>query len=98
EGDAAVKAAWNHLRSRFDWDLVSLRETPDGGTGAALVGAAAADDFHNRGVAMRSNPLIRIPKDAESLQRLPTNSRLRGKLRHSSRGRGKRAPVRVRRV
>ena len=98
EGDSAVRAAWNHLRSRSDWDLLSLRETPDGGTVAALVDAAESDDLHTAGIAMRSNPLIRIPKDAESLQRLPTNSRLRGKLRHVRRELEQRGTLRLRRV
>ena len=98
EGDSAVRAAWNHLRSRSDWDLLSLRETPDGGTAAALVDAAESDDLHTAGIAMRSNPLIRIPKDAESLQRLPTNSRLRGKLRHVRRELEQRGTLRLRRV
>ena len=97
-GDAAVRAAWDHLSSRSDWDLISIRETPEGGTVAALLDAAESDGMHTAEIAMRSNPLIRIPKDAGSLQRLPMNSRLRGKLRHVRRELEQRGTLRLRRV
>jgi CelD/BcsL family acetyltransferase involved in cellulose biosynthesis len=49
-------------------------------------------------IPMRSNPYIPVPASRDLLKRLPTNSRLRGKLRQVRRELGQRGTLRLRRV
>jgi CelD/BcsL family acetyltransferase involved in cellulose biosynthesis len=82
DGDAAVIAAWNHLQSLRDWDLLELSDAPEGGTISALVLAASQSGARTAQVPMRRNPYVPVPADPAGLQKLPVNARLRGKLRH----------------
>ena len=45
DGDAAVIAVWNFLKSKQDWDVLELQEVPEGGAAEHLVEAARADGF-----------------------------------------------------
>jgi CelD/BcsL family acetyltransferase involved in cellulose biosynthesis len=82
QGDAAVIAAWNHLRSLSGWDLLELHDVPEGGTISALALAASNSGVRTGQVAMRRNPYVPVPADPSGLNKLPVNARLRGKLRH----------------
>ena len=81
QGDAAVAAAWNHLQNLSGWDLLELREVPEGGTISALVGAARDSGVPTAQVPMHRNPYVPIPSDPAELQKLPANKKLRSQLR-----------------
>jgi CelD/BcsL family acetyltransferase involved in cellulose biosynthesis len=98
KGDAAVTAAWEFLENMPGWDVIDLRETPEGGTASALLEAAEAAGFRTSRIRMRSNPYIPVPHTQDGLNRLPVNSRLRGKLRHVRRELAGRGELRLRRV
>lgn len=82
DGDAAVVAAWNYLQKLRGWDLLQLRDVPEGGTISALVLAAARSSVRVAEVPLRRSPYVPLPSDPGDLKKLPVNSRLRGKLRH----------------
>lgn len=82
QGDAAVAAAANCLQSVGGWDLLEISDAPEGGSISALANVAYKLGFSMGQVAMRRNPYVVVPADPEGLKRLPSNSRLRGKLRH----------------
>ncbi|HEX6824587.1 MAG TPA: GNAT family N-acetyltransferase [Candidatus Sulfotelmatobacter sp.] len=85
EGEAAVFAAWNHLRQRRDWQLLSLPQVPEGAVLSDLVRAAGQDGFYVGELPMEQNPYVPLPFDPAGLNKLPINARLRSKLRHISR-------------
>ena len=81
EGDAAVTAAWNYLRSLSDWDLLEMSDVPEGGTISKLALVAAASGNQTAQVPMRRSPYVPIPSDSAGLQQLPANKKLRSQLR-----------------
>jgi CelD/BcsL family acetyltransferase involved in cellulose biosynthesis len=82
QGAAAVAIAANYLQSLDGWDLLEISDAPEGGTISALADSARGLGFPMGQIAMRRNPYVPVPADAEGLKKLPVNSRLRGKLRH----------------
>jgi len=85
EGESAVLAAWNHLRQRRDWQLLSLLQVPEGAVLSDLVRAASESGFHVGELPMEQNPFVPLPLDPAGLNKLPINARLRSKLRHINR-------------
>ena len=81
EGDAVLAAAWSHLQSLKDWDVLELSDAPEGGTISKLVALATESRYETAQVPMRRNPYVPIPSDAAGLAQLPVNKRLRTKLR-----------------
>jgi hypothetical protein len=82
DGEGAVAATWKSLRTHSGWDILDFREVPEDGTITALVNYAERDGFRTAKIGMRGTPYVAVPLDSESLDRLPRNARLRGKLRH----------------
>jgi CelD/BcsL family acetyltransferase involved in cellulose biosynthesis len=81
EGDLAVRALWNYLKKLAAWDLVELRDVPEGGALSTLAAMAAADGFRTAQVPMLPNPYVPIPADAAGLEKMPVNKKLRSQLR-----------------
>jgi CelD/BcsL family acetyltransferase involved in cellulose biosynthesis len=94
EGEQARLAAWRYLKEKQAWDLLEFSDIPEESTVEAIVGAATSDGFHTAKVPMRPNPIVRI----EELEKLPRNTRLRGKLRQAHRELSKQGPLRLCRV
>lgn len=82
EGEAAVLAAWNHLRERRDWHLLSFPQVPEGAVLSDLVRGASQSGFLVGELPMELNPYVPVPLDLAGLNKLPINARLRSKLRH----------------
>jgi CelD/BcsL family acetyltransferase involved in cellulose biosynthesis len=94
EGEQAGLAVWRYLKEKQAWDLLEFSDIPDESCVEILVAAAKADGFHAAKVAMRPNPIVRI----DALEKLPRNTRLRGKLRQAHRELSKKGPMRLCRV
>lgn len=94
EGEQAMLAAWRHLKEERAWDLLEFSDIPDESTVEALVGAAQVDGFRTAKVPMRPNPIVGI----EELEKLPRNTRLRGKLRQAHRELSKKGSLRLCRI
>jgi CelD/BcsL family acetyltransferase involved in cellulose biosynthesis len=81
ERDLAVRALWNYLGKLAAWDLLELRDVPEGGTLSTLATMAEADGFRTAQVPMLPNPYVPIPSDAAGLEKMPVNKKLRSQLR-----------------
>jgi len=81
EADGAISAAWRYLKKMGGWDLLHLRYSQVGSTISRLALEARADGFFTIETPDRPNPYVPVPADAESLNRMPPNSKLRSQLR-----------------
>jgi len=84
-GDAAILATWRYLKKLDSWDLLQLRDVPEGGTAGLLAAAAQAEGFPTIQLPEKPNPYIRVPADAGLLQQMPMNAKLRSQLRQARR-------------
>jgi CelD/BcsL family acetyltransferase involved in cellulose biosynthesis len=81
QGEAAILAAWRHLREMGGWDLLQLRFSLAGSTTGRLASAAEADGFLTVHESDRPNPYVPVPTDPALLEQMPRNSKLRSQLR-----------------
>jgi len=98
EGDAAVRATWEYLRTCAQWDLLQFNYVPEGGTVAKLVAMAEADNFPTIHKTSRPNPQVRLPENSSHLNQMPRNARLRTKLRQARRELAERGTLSFHRV
>jgi CelD/BcsL family acetyltransferase involved in cellulose biosynthesis len=80
-GEAAVLAAWRHLREMAGWDLLQLRFSLAGSTAGRLASAAEAEGFLTIHESDRPNPFVPVPTDPAFLENMPRNPKLRSQLR-----------------
>ena len=85
DGESAIRLAWQHLKKREHWDLLELRNVPEGGVCDRLVALARADGLATVTAPTRPNPCVFLPGSTEGLGALPRNARLRTKLRQARR-------------
>jgi len=98
EGDAGIIAAWEHLKKLEGWDLLQLRDAPEGGTVSLLAAAARADRFQVFQQPDKPSPYVPIPADPDLLKQMPLNSRLRRELRQVRRQLSEQGPLNFYRV
>jgi CelD/BcsL family acetyltransferase involved in cellulose biosynthesis len=98
QGDLALQALWEYLKSLPTWDLVEVSYMPIGGTVSALALAAEADGFQTAQLPMSPNPYVPIPPDLQSLCQLPVNKKLRSQLRGIRNALAKKGQLKLRRV
>ena len=97
DGDGAVYAVWQFLRQRDDWDLLQFRSTLEGSTVSRLAAAAMAEGFQTVQLPERPSPYVPVP-DADLIERLPPNAKLRSQLRQARRRLAERGPLNFYRV
>lgn len=98
ENDAAIGALWRHLAADPDWDLVELREVPEGSRRAGRLQALAQEAGYPVSVwpSLRS-PYLPLPTTVEELEgRL--DGKFRANLRRRRRNLEKLGPVELERV
>ena len=81
EGDAAIRAAWEHLGKLPDWDLLELDQVPPGGGLEAIALAAQESGFEAVQRPLLPSPVVPVPADSEGCNQVPPNSKLRSQLR-----------------
>jgi CelD/BcsL family acetyltransferase involved in cellulose biosynthesis len=80
EGDAAVQAAWQHLKQLGGWDILQLRDALEGSAMSRLAMAARADGFRTLEIKDNPSPYVPVPTNTELRKQLPVNARLRRRL------------------
>jgi CelD/BcsL family acetyltransferase involved in cellulose biosynthesis len=98
EGDLAVRALWNYFAKLNGWDLLELRDIPEGGTLSNLAAMAESDGFRTAHVPMLPNPYVAIPADAAGLEKMPVNKKLRSQLRSIRREVSENDQLKLRRI
>ena len=84
-GDAAIRVAWQYLRTISSWDLLQLCYAQPGSTVSRLTALAQSDGFLTLHASDRPNPYVPLPREPKLLGQLPRNARLRTKLRQVKR-------------
>jgi CelD/BcsL family acetyltransferase involved in cellulose biosynthesis len=77
EGDAAIQAAWKHLKQTGGWDLLHFPNSLEGGAVGRLAALAQAEGFRTIQKPDKPSPYVPIPADPALLRQLPANARLR---------------------
>lgn len=82
EGDAATLAVWSYLRESRDWDVLELRDVPEGGSAEALVRAAERDGFPTGQFLSLHSPFITLAgRSGDEWWLQQTDAKFRGNLR-----------------
>jgi len=81
DGDEAVRATWQYLKDLRGWDLLQFRTVPEASTVDLLAEAARADGYLTVKLSDNPNPYVAVPSNAELLNRMPHNMKLRSQLR-----------------
>jgi CelD/BcsL family acetyltransferase involved in cellulose biosynthesis len=98
EGDAALVALWRHLAADPSWDLVELREVPEGSRRAGRLHELAQEAGYSVSVwpSLRS-PYLPLPTTVEELE-ARLDGKFRANLRRRRRNLEKLGPVELERV
>jgi len=100
ELDEVLKAIWQCLRDRGGWDLIELREVPQGGAAEWLLQAAQQEGYPTGQWESIPCPYIDLAGAAGSLDAIlaRTTGKFRANLRHRTRRLAARGPVKLVRV
>lgn len=83
--ESVMRAAWKCLKEMDGWDLLELRDVPEGASAGKLAALAQAEGLSAVKVRERVNPCVPVPTGREAQKGLPRNARLRTKLRQARR-------------
>jgi len=81
EGEAAIEATWDYLRTLRGWDLLLFRDALEGSTVARIADCARKKGFHIYSVPQQPSPFIPVPREPELVAKMPPNSKLRSQLK-----------------
>jgi CelD/BcsL family acetyltransferase involved in cellulose biosynthesis len=81
DGDALIRATWEHLKQIDGWDILQFRDAPEGSTVSRLAQAARDDGYRTIQEPEKPSPYVAVPADPDLLEKMPINSRLRRELR-----------------
>ena len=81
DGEAAIQATWNYVKTLDSWDVLQFRDAVAGSATSRLAAAAQADGLSTIQMEDRPTPYVAIPTDPALLKQLPVNARLRRQLR-----------------
>jgi CelD/BcsL family acetyltransferase involved in cellulose biosynthesis len=98
DGDAAIKATWQHLRDLNTWDVIEIRDTLQGSSAGRLTATARADEFQTVQVPELPNAYVRLPEDPAEWKHIPHSAKLRSRLRQARRLLGEKGTLKFNRV
>jgi CelD/BcsL family acetyltransferase involved in cellulose biosynthesis len=97
EGESAVKAIWQSIRDRLEWDVIELPDVPEGGGAEMLLDAARNDGYPTGQWPTMESPFVPLEGVTDPAL-IPNNSHFRQNLRRRLRKARERWDLRLRRI